>query len=181
MTTTALTGRELIDERRTADEFLMELEGELPHELEELLNDVNAKLEAKIEATARFVLSEEARAAAIREEETRLAARRKAIEARADFNKTVRLRALLDALGVEKVKGTFVTVALQNNPPALDIDESRFDEGTLRTLAVVSPSFVAHTPETFRLNRSALLTAYKAGHLLPTGCDVIVRRSVRIR
>jgi hypothetical protein len=176
-----LSGRELIEERRTVDEFLVETQGELTPELEALLNDVTAKIEDKIEATARFVLSEQARADAIKAEEVRLSARRKAIESRVEYNKAVRIRALLDVLGVDKVKGALVTVALQNCPPTLTVNEALFDDAKLRTLASIDPDFVVRAPETFRLNRIALLAAHKAGQLLPTGCDVVVNRSVRIR
>ncbi len=176
-----LTGRELIDERRTADEFLVEAEGELSPELEALLNDVNAKIEDKIEATARYCLSEEARAKAIKEEGDRLAARRKAILNGVEHNRNVRIRALLGTLGRDSLKGKYVSVGIQSNPPSLVVDATQWDEVALRGLAMSKPEFVTHTPEVYAVNKDQIKRAIKAGAPVPDGMQVVQSTSVRIR
>jgi hypothetical protein len=171
----------VIEERRVVDEFLAEAEGELTPELDALLNDANAKVEDKIEATARFVMSERARAKAMEAEIDRLATRRTAALARAAYNEDVRIRALLNALGVEKVKGALATVQIQKNPPSLIVDATQWDEPAVRGLAMSNPAFVSHTPETYRVNKTAILREIKQGAPVPVGMTVVVNDSVRTR
>lgn len=178
MTADTLTLRELTQERTTLDEFLLEADGELTPEIEQLLTDVAAKLEYKVEGIGRFILQEGDRAEAIKAEEQRLAARRRAIENRVRWLKDNYLREMLSKLGTDKLKGTLCTVALQKNPPSV---KGELDELALRELTVIAPELVRVVPATFALDRKAALEYHRSGQALPTGLVVEQGDSVRIR
>ena len=173
-----LTLRELADEVLTLDGFLAEADGELTPEIEELLTDVTAKVEAKVEGIGRFILQETQRCAAIKEEEDRLAKRRRAIENRVRWLKDSYLREMLAKLGTDKLKGTLCTVSLQKNPPSV---KGELTQERLRELHALGLAFVKLTPETFSLDRRAALDGWKADGELPVGLTVEQTQSVRIR
>jgi hypothetical protein len=167
----------VIGERGALSELLEETEGELTPEIEQLLNELDLKIDQKIENVGLYLIDEQAEVKALKEEEARLAARRKAKERGIDGLKQYAAR-MLRLAGRDSVKGLRCTVALQKNPPSL---KGELDEATLKTLAAADPALVTHVPESYTLNRRAVLDAHKAGKLIPAGLVVEQGESLRVR
>lgn len=166
-----------IDEH--ADELLA-AGGELSPELAELLDQAEGDFAEKVERVALKVRSLEAEAAAIKVEEARLSQRRKAVENAAASLKQYLHRGL-DAAGEKKVKGTLVTVALQANPPAVagELTREQLEERYMESKG--ADPFVTLVPESFTLNKKAVLEAFRAERPLPEGVSVVQGVSLRIR
>lgn len=96
------------------------------------LEGESTAIQAKIEDYAFVIRNMEALPEAIKAEEKRLADRRKAIEKRVDHIKNWLLVNMQQA-GITKIESPVFTVALQNNPPSVIIDdESLIDDGFKR-------------------------------------------------
>lgn len=159
------------------DEWLEEFGGELTPELEAAIEQAEGDFATKAERVALKVKALEAEAKAIKEEEERLATRRKARENGAKSLKTY-LGRMLEAAGKDKVNGTLVTVAFQNNPPSVVVP----DGADLAELAEAGAPGIEHIPASYAVNKRAVLDAYKANpDSLPNGWAVVQGRSVRIR
>lgn len=161
----SVTTVNLLAARRDIDLQVTEHDGWLPDDLAALLDDVTAKMEAKAVAVARFAQCEDAHADVCDAEIARLQGRAKAMRERAKYNREVRLRALLDALGIDKLKTPLVTIAKQANPPS--VLSSEWDEEGLRGMYQFAPQFVSRTPEKFTLDKKSVLAAHKAGQPIP--------------
>lgn len=167
----------VIGERGALSELLEETDGEFTPEIEQLLGELDIKIDDKLESIGLYVLDQTGDAAKLKDEEQRLAARRKAIERGVDGLKRYAERLML-ASGKEKVKSTRVTVALQKNPPAVKGEltslelEELFDQGS---------SIVRLVPAALSLDRRAALELHKAGQPLPDGLTVEQGQSLRIR
>lgn len=175
MTNTTLY--EIADMRDVLDTWLSESDGEVTPELEQLLADVEAQADEKIERVALYIREQKALAKGIKEEEERLAARRKARE-RAAESLTRYLEAQMQRLGKAKVNGLLVTVAMQKNAPSLVGD---LDAEWLEALRATGSPFVRVVPEQVTLDRRALLDFAKSGGDLPEGLTVTQTESLRIR
>lgn len=159
------------------DAWLEELGGELTPEMEVLLDVAEGDFATKAERVALKVKGLEAEAKAIKEEEDRLAARRKARENGAK-NLKAYLGRMLEAAGKDKVNGTLVTIAFQNNPPSLQVP----DGIDLAELFEAGAPGIEHIPASYAVNKRALLDAYKVNpEVLPNGFAVVQGRSLRIR
>lgn len=79
-------------------------------------------IQNKIEAYAYIITNMEALPNAIKDEEKRLADRRKAVEKRIENIKKWLLLNMQHA-GITKIESPVFTVALQNNPPSVQIDD----------------------------------------------------------
>lgn len=134
--------------------------------VEQALAGVEDELADKAQQIARMVRNVDAEAKAIRAEELRLSDRRRALE-----NKQTRIKGYLQAqmelCGVQKLGG-LLKVAIQNNPPALDV----LDEAKVPDAYKVQPPPV--------VDRRSILDAIKAGAEVP-GCTIKQGRSLRIR
>jgi hypothetical protein len=96
------------------------------------LEGESTAIQAKIEDYAFVIRNMEALPDAIKAEEKRLADRRKAIEKRVEHIKNWLLVNMQQA-GITKIESPVFTVALQNNPPSVIIDdESLIDDGFKR-------------------------------------------------
>lgn len=173
----------VIGERGALSELLEETEGEFTVQIEQLLTELNLKIDDKLESVGLYILGQIAQAKAIKEEEARLAARRKAVERGVEGLKGYAERMMREA-GKTTVKGTRCTVALQKNPPAV---RGELTEETLRALAAIEASaeaeirLVRRIPESFTLDRRACLELAKAGDQLPEGLTIEQGDSLRIR
>lgn len=140
----------------------------------ELLAFGEGVFEAKIERVALKALEFERTADAIGAEVDRLTARKRAAANRATWLRAYAKRHL-DARGVTKVAGELVSVRVQANPPAV----AAASDLVLEELFVAGSPFVTRL-ETYKLDRDAVLAAYKAGEALPEGVVVSVGSSLRI-
>jgi len=132
-----------------------------------MLDGVTSAIEDKLLAIARVVKNLDAEADAIKAEEKRLAERRGAIE-----NNVRRLKDYaqehMEQSGIDHAKDDLFTVALQNSPPSVQVDnESAIPEDYWRHPA---PS----------VDKRALLDALKSGEDIP-GVSLRQSRSLRIR
>lgn len=118
----------LVGERLALQNKLEELNFDEVTIADTLLGESTA-IQAKIEDYAFVIRNMEALPEAIKAEEKRLADRRKAIEKRVDHIKNWLLVNMQQA-GITKIESPVFTVALQNNPPSVIIDdESLIDDG----------------------------------------------------
>ena len=167
----------VIGERGALSELLEETEGELTPEIEQLLADLDLKIDDKLASVGLYIIGQQGEAEQVKIEEGRLAARRKAIERGVSGLKMYAER-MLRLAGRDRVKTPRVTIALQANPPSVKGD---LDEGALRSLFMIESQLVRHRPETFELDRRAALEWHKSGGALPDGLTVEQGQSLRIR
>jgi hypothetical protein len=100
--------------------------------IEDTLFGESTAIQAKVEDYAFVIRNLEALPEAIKAEEKRLADRRKAIEKRVEHIKNWLLVNMQQA-GITKIESPVFTVALQNNPASVIIDdESLIDDGFKR-------------------------------------------------
>lgn len=131
------------------------------------LESLGEAIEEKAENTAKLIKSLDAQTEVIKAEEKRLADRRRALENKAKRMKEY-LQENLEAAGIKKVKGQLLTVAIQKNPPSLNVvDESLIDQSY----------FIEQKPA---LDKKALLQAIKDGAEVE-GVEIKQTESVRIR
>lgn len=136
--------------------------------LETALSQVEDNLEVKAESMAKLVKGIDGDVTALKEEENRLAKRRKALE-----NKQTNIKQYLqnqfNVMGIDKVKTPLFTVALQNNPPSVNIlDEDLIPEQYKKTVTTTS------------IVKKDLLNALKEGQVIE-GAEIKQGRSLRIR
>lgn len=151
-----------------AYERILELAEQLDAEtLKDTLDSINDAIEDKAENTAKVIKQLDADAEMLRNEEKRLAARRQAIENNARNLKRY-LQESLEKVGMEKVKGELFTVAIQNNPPSLEVlDERKIELDYFNHPAPV-------------LDKKAVLQTLKRG-IEMEGARIKQTRSLRIR
>jgi len=161
-----------------SEQFLEEAGGELTPEVEALLEEASADFNEKVERVALKVKQLEGHAAAIDSEIDRLQRR-----AAARYNAAKRLKEhlqmCLEAAGRDKVEGLLCTVALQKNPPKLEVPPS----ADLDELRAAGFPYLTIVPEKVAVDKKAVLDAVKAAGeiVLPNGWVVTQGRSVRIR
>jgi hypothetical protein len=131
------------------------------------LESIQDAIEVKAENTAKVIKTIEAETKAIRDEEKRLADRRKSLENRAKGMKEY-LQENLEKSGLNKVKGAVLTVAMQNNPVSVYVQDEKI---------IPQSFFVQQAP---RLDRKSLIDALKNDEKI-TGAELQQKRSLRIR
>lgn len=182
--------RELGQARLILDGWLAETEGEETPELADLFQQLEGETHEKVEKWGLYLLDRQQQAALMKAEEEfyqaeadRLAERRKSYEAGTERS-MAQLQFQLELQGIEKVEGTYCTVALQQNPPKV------IGEVSPETLAEwfqcedqVLNSFVRYRPESFELDRNAVKTAAKNFLIaqLPAGLEVKADKRVVVK
>ena len=160
------------------DSLLVESEGELTPEIADLWEQLSGQTDEKIERWGLWLRGQTLQAELIKAEEERLTARRKAIENAVKRGKDG-LQFHMKRLGRDTVKGKLLTVALANNPPSVkgEVDAAALwgdEDNAFRAL-------IKYVPESFVLDRRAVLDAFKAGQPIPAGLTVEQGQSLRIR
>ena len=135
--------------------------------IQDTLEGIEDEITTKVESLAKLMKSIEADETAMKAEEERLYKRRKAFENRWQSIKKY-VEQQLTLAGIDKVKGTIFTVALQNNPLSVKVDES-----------VTLPE-IYYIPQPAKLDKEALLEDLKAGKVIP-GAELQQTKSLRIR
>lgn len=165
-----LTLYDLAEERVALDALLDMDEGEFGPEAEALEIELTGKLVTKADAFGGYVRELEATSGALGDEIKRLTERRDAIKNRAERLKRFGMMAL-QAMDRPRVEGTLFTLALQNNPPSVQID----------VLPGALPlAFVRHVPEQYVPDKVAIGKALKAGETIH-GCSLVQTQSLRIK
>ena len=137
-------------------------------DFEVALGQIEDAFEAKAENVAKVIQELEAEAKAYEDEISRMAGVKAARENRVKSLKGY-LQANMEAAGIEKIKGSVLSVALQNSPPSCEIvDES------------LVPDAFKEERTTIYVNRKDILDEWKAGHEVP-GTALTQSKHIRIR
>lgn len=135
--------------------------------LEDTLEAIEGSQENKYENIVKLIRMEEAIAEACKNEAVKLTDKRKSAESKVSRLKSY-IEGSLISTGKRKSKAGLFTVAIQNNPPSVEVfDDSMIPEGF----------FVQQEP---KLNRRELLEELKLGHEIP-GVQMKQTESLRIR
>lgn len=147
---------------------LLEMAEEMESDaLVDTLQSLEDAIEEKVENIAKLVKNLEADTKIIKEEEQRLAERRRAIEAKVERLKTY-LQEQLEVAGLQKVKRPTITVAIQANPPSVEVvDET----------AIPSDFLI---PQPAKVDKKSILERLKKGEAIP-GVTLKQTKGVRIR
>lgn len=135
--------------------------------IQDTLEGLEGMITDKAESIAKLIKSIEADEQAIKAEEERLYNRRKALENRRNSIKEY-LESQLIVAGIDKVKGTMFTIAIQNNPPSVNIRDD----------ATVPDKY--YVPQPPKLDKRALIEDLKAGAQYE-GIELVQTKGVRIR
>lgn len=114
-------------------------------------------LEVKAQNVAYAIRNLEASAAAIKEAEAQMAARRKAIENRATHIREY-LKTCMEIANITKISCPHFAIAIQNNPPSVDVFEPALIPADLMTQPETPPAVP---------NKTAIKEAIKAGREVP--------------
>jgi transcriptional regulator of heat shock response len=146
---------------------LLEMSEEMdPEVLKDTLSSIQEEIEDKAENIAKLIRNLEADAKIIREEEKRLAERRQSIEKKIDYLKQY-LQEQLEVAGLQKVKRPTITVAIQNNPPSVEIADENLIPSDYKI------------PQ-FKIDKKSIMERLKNGEEIP-GCSLKQTKGVRIR
>jgi hypothetical protein len=157
------------------DEEIRAMEGALPDELAQLLEQAEGDFKTKAERVGLFIRELVVNAKAVKEEEVRLASRVKHYERAADGLKRY-LQSQMEQAGIPKVEGKLCTVRLQKNSPAVHAPDM-----TQEALGRIRAEFVIVIPASYRLNTAAILQHWKATGENPVeGVEVTQGRHLRI-
>ena len=136
--------------------------------LEKALQNIEENIEIKAENTAKLIKGIDGDIEVLKTEEKRLADRRKALENKREGIKGY-LENHLRIIGIDKVKTPLFTVALQNNPPSVNIlDEKLIPKDYVKTVTTTS------------ISKRDLLEDLKQG-LIIDGVELKQTKSLRIR
>lgn len=138
-----------------------------PQVLTDTLEAIEGAIEHKAENIAKLIKCIDADVNALKEEEQRLASKRKALENRKSSIKQY-LEMQLSKAGLKKIKGKIFTVALQDSPPSVFVeDESMIPE----------QYWIPQNPV---LDKKSILQALKNNANIP-GVSLQQTKSLRIR
>lgn len=136
--------------------------------IEDTLQSIEGAMEEKAVNIVQFIRNLEADANIIKAEEKRLSERRKAFENRAKAIKEY-LQYQMEIAGLDKVKTPTLTLALQNNPPSVNIED----------LTALPSEFVEQRID-FVPDKKKIKEAILAGKEVP-GAQLLRGRSLRIK
>lgn len=147
-----------------------EADGELSPEQWDMIESVEDRFSGKVENLAKFIKSLEADADAVKVERQRLAAREKSITNKVSWLKAY-LQHAMEAVGVDKIKGQLLTVALRKAPVSCIVEDA--DK--------VPDEFREEVSET-KIDRNGIIRCFKeTGEVLP-GVEIVTdKRFVAIR
>jgi SpoVK/Ycf46/Vps4 family AAA+-type ATPase len=135
--------------------------------LKDTLESIEDEIHSKAENIAKLMRNIDGDIDAIKTEEKRLADRRKALENRKNGLKQY-VEDQLNLTGIDKVKTATFTIAIQNNPPSVHIDDHEH---------IPTTYWVAQEP---KLDKKLLLQYLKDGNEI-NGVRLVQNRSLRIR
>ena len=149
---------------------LME-EGTLEEEmLLDAFKNQEEEISIKIEGYCKFIKNLESDIAGLKAEEERLRDKRKTMENTIDRAKKA-MKAAMEVSGEKKIKGDLFTVAIQNNPPSVVLDEQCLENIPERYLIPQEP----------KLDRKKIAEDIKAGEDLNGIAHLEQTESLRIK
>lgn len=144
-------------------------EAEDPTLIHTLLQATEGQIQEKAANIVKFIKSMDADIDIIKAEEKRLTERRKAIENRRNSIKEY-IQQQMELMGMDKIKTPTMTIALQNNPPSVNVLDEK----------LIPASYLTIIPETYVINKSAIREAIKNGEEVP-GAELTQGKSLRVR
>lgn len=153
---TSLTLYEIAGEHRRMVEALMNVQDDA-QTIEDTIAAESYPLETKAQNVAYAIRNLEASADAIKEAEAQMAARRKSIENRAVHIKEY-IKTCLEIANINKVECPHFVIAIQNNPPSVDV----FEPALIPAEFMTQPEPPPAVP-----NKKAIADAIKAGREVP--------------
>lgn len=149
-------------------DFLLEDDADL-EVLEETLQCIEGDMEVKVKNGIGLIRSLEAYHDAVEVEEKRLSQKKKTLKNRIDWIKTL-YKQTMEIMKKDKIQTPIGTMALQNNPGSLVIDNEK----------LIPAEFTTVIPEHFEPNKEKIKAAIKAGQAVP-GARIAQGKSLRIR
>jgi hypothetical protein len=137
--------------------------------LEDTLQAIEGAIEVKAENMGKFVNMLKADEAAIEAEVERLMKRKKARQNRVQRIKDY-LQSQMELIGKDKITTPIMTISLQNNPPALEIEDEM----------QIPAQYMVLVPEHYTVDKAKVKDALKSGQEVP-GAKLTQGRSLRIR
>lgn len=137
--------------------------------LEETLQSLSDAIEVKAENMGKFIAMLKADESAIEKEVERLMARKKARQNRIQRIRDY-LQSQMELMGKDKITTPIMTISLQNNPPALEIEDE----------FAVPTEFIIIIPERKEVDKAKVKEALKSGREVP-GARLTQGRSLRFR
>lgn len=169
---------ELAQARGILDSWLEESDGELTPEIEELLNQLDGKVDEKIERVGLYIRERLAEAKAVKEERDRLDALAKRDERAAESLKGY-LKHCMEQLGKTKVPGLLATVSIQqNSQPSVTV---ALNANELFAIPEARPFVRREETVLYTLDREAILAAWRRHEPLPTPIVVDLGSHIRIK
>lgn len=161
---------DLADERIALDAILDMDEGEETPETLALAEELAGKLALKADAFGAYVRELELVATVCKAEEARFYARRKAADDRAAWLKRSALMSL-QRMGYATVAGSLFSLAIQNNPPSVQVDVSA---------DTLPDEYVRVVPALRAADKTAIAGALKSG-IEVAGCSLVRTQSLRVK
>jgi hypothetical protein len=162
---------DLTAQRRDLLDAAAENDGVVEESLEDLWERNDQELPEKIEGWGHYLNALEADVEVIDAEIRRLTERKRVRQNEYDRRRAF-LMAQMESVGLDRVERPLLTVAIQNNPPAVRCYVSP---------EALPEAYRREIPARLEADKKALLAAYKAGAALPEGVYVERTRSLRIR
>lgn len=153
------------------EDAIIDADGELTDEIAAQLDAIEGTFESKVEACAFAIRNMETLADAAKIEETRIASLRKSRESGARRLKGY-LQTCMEIACREKVETAAFKIALQKSPPSVVVDCDPSD---------LPSEYIRVIPESYEVDRKAIIADYKAGASLPAGVSVHDSYHLRIR
>lgn len=142
--------------------------------IEAAISSIDDEISVKADGYGRLIKNLEAEADGLRKEEQRLAARRKAKESNAIWLKQHLEQAMI-AQNKKKISTDLFTFSLQNNPPAVKIQDK---DAFIRWAEMECPTYLSYSAP--QVNLKAVAAAIKAGEVVP-GATLEQGQSLRMR
>ncbi len=161
---------EISTELARINDELFEAGGELTDELEKRLDGSTLDFKAKVENIGKWVLNLSSREEALDKELTRLTARKRAIE---NLQKRLKeyVKTCMEMTGTNKLEYTAMTIAIQKNPAAVEIQDEKS----------IPAKFLTIIPEQKVVDKKAVLAALKAGESVSGAVLADNKTHLRIR
>ncbi len=153
-------------------------------DFEAALDELRGSIEEKAEGYAFVIKTLEAEAEAIGEEAKKLLAK---AQHRTNAAKRLKdhLQAALVAAGIDKVKGKLYTVALQNSPPSVEVEDMELVPVRHLVYALAGLKHDQVPPELMEasvvsVNKKAIMDAYRSDGVAP-GPGLTIKQSKHLR
>lgn len=157
------------------EEEIIAAGGELPPELQELLDLAEGQLAEKVERVAFYIRRLEGEEQIIKDEISRLQNRAR-VKANSVKGLKEYLQRCLEGAGETKIERPLITVAIQKSPPS--VVSTLTAETDLEWLEQIG---LAKKKITRTLDSRLVLERFKAGEQLPDGITVVTNTHLRIR